>query len=77
MERFVTECGRPPTETQKWSLSFRGDMRTSRRVMRGRVQGYSPRPDRAPELIRNIDLILKKGAVSVGGERVELPTSSV
>ncbi len=77
MELFVTECGRPPTETQKWSLSFRGDMRTSRRVMRGRVQGYSPRPDRAPKVILKIDSIVEKLSVSVGGERVELPTSSV
>ncbi len=46
-------------------------------VMHGRVNGYSPRPDRAPDLIRKIDLTSKKVSVSVGGERVELPTSSV
>jgi hypothetical protein len=37
-------------------------------ILNGRVNGYSPRPDRAPDLIRKIDLISKKVSVSVGGD---------
>ena len=29
-------------------------------ILHGRVSGYSPRPDRAPDLIRKIDLIVKR-----------------
>ncbi len=46
-------------------------------VMHGRVQGYSPRPHRAPNLIRKIDSIVAKLSVSVGGDGFEPTASSV
>ena len=46
-------------------------------IVNGRVQGYSPRPDRAPDLVRKIDSIVKKLSVSVGGDGFEPTASSV
>ena len=46
-------------------------------IVNGRVEGYSPRPDRAPDLVRKIDSIVKKLSVSVGGDGFEPTASSV
>ena len=46
---------------------------TDIQILNGRVEGYWPRPDRAPDLVPTIDSIVTKLSVSVGGDGSQTP----